>query len=431
MRDIFLGTGLGPRSYAIIEQGTISRLVEAKPEEMRLFIEEAAGISKYKERRRETENRLRHTRDNLSRINDIVNELQKRLDYLQRQSQTAEKFKQLKQEERLLKGELLTLRWQSLDRQVKVHDQSIAGQETLVEQHNAELRRIETAIEQQREQQREGTDHFNQVQGEFYSIGADIARIEQSIQHHRQLREQHKQDLAQLQTNLEQIQASLEQDRQQVTTLTARLEERQPALELARQAEMHSAKALSETEHALSDWQQQWDQFHTDTSAHARSTEVERTRIEHREQQLQQFEERVRRLRDQNTALNSDELNSNISELSVELANAADQVLAEMREQLQSQLNAIAQGARQVDALTRQFEHDRDQLHGMQKQLASLEARQQAALGHGQSAATPWLERLHLDKAERLVHQLEVDTGWERAVETVLGFHIEAILWMT
>ena len=424
--DIFLGTGLGPRSYAIIEQGTISRLVEAKPEEMRLFIEEAAGISKYKERRRETENRLRHTRDNLSRINDIVNELQKRLDYLQRQSQTAEKFKQLKQEERLLKGQLLTLRWQSLDRQVKIHDQSITGQETLVEQHNAELRRIETAIEQQREQQREGTDHFNQVQGEFYSIGADIARIEQSIQHHRQLREQHKQDLVQLQANLEEIQAHLEQDRQQVTTLTARLEERQPALEQARQAEMHSAKALSEIEHALSEWQQQWDQFHTDTSAHARSTEVERTRIEHREQQLQQFEERVGRLRDQNAALNSDELKNNISELNIELE-AIDQVLADMREQLQGQLSAIAQGRERVDMLTRQFEHDRDQLHGMQKQLASLEARQQAALGHGQSAATPWLERLHLDKAERLVQQLEVDAGWERAVETVLGFHLEAI----
>jgi len=424
--DIFLGTGLGPRSYAIIEQGTISRLVEAKPEDMRLFIEEAAGISKYKERRRETENRLRHTRDNLSRINDIINELQKRLDYLQRQSQTAEKFKLLKQEERLLRGQLLTLRWQSLDHQVKSHDQTITTQETLVEQHNAELRRIEAGIERQREQQREGTDHFNQVQGEFYSIGADIARIEQSIQHHKQLREQQKQDLAQLQVNLEEIQAHLGRDRQQVTTLSARLEERQPALEQARHAEISSAKALSEVEHALADWQQQWDQFHTDTSAHARSTEVERTRIEHREQQLQHFEERLQRLRDQKAALNADELSQQIHALTEKLE-AEDKVLASVRDQHQAQQGAIAQGRERVDSLTRQFERERDELHGMHKQMATLEARQQAALGQGQAAATPWLERHHLDKAERLVHQLDVDGGWERAVETVLGFHLEAI----
>ena len=108
--DIFLGTGLGPRSYAIIEQGMISRLIDAKPEEMRVYLEEAAGISKYKERRRETENRIRHTRDNLDRLDDLREEVDKQLAHLQRQSRVAEKYKVLKQEEKQSRAELLGLR---------------------------------------------------------------------------------------------------------------------------------------------------------------------------------------------------------------------------------------------------------------------------------------------------------------------------------
>ncbi len=424
--DIFLGTGLGPRSYAIIEQGTISRLVEAKPEELRLFLEEAAGISKYKERRRETENRLRHTRENLNRIDDIVNELQKRLDYLQRQSQTAEKFKQLKQDERLLRGQLLSLRWQALDRQVQGQERDIQVQETQVEQFNAELRKIETAVEQQREQQRERTEQFNHVQGEFYSVGADIARIEQSIQHQKELREQQQQDLAQLEHDLEEVQGHLTRDSQQVDTLGERLRALEPGLAEARQAETASIDAFGAAEHALSEWQQQWDQFHADTSEHARSTEVQRTRLEHREQQLHQSEQRVQRLRDQKASLNLDELLGEIDTLKDDVELDTEQ-LNEVRRRLQAHIEDISGGRERVAGLTRQFEDDRDRLHTQQRQLASLEARQQAALGEGHTAATPWLEQHHLENAERLVHRLDVDSGWERAVETVLGFHLEAI----
>src|SRR5210317_1740864 len=111
---VFLGTGLGPRSYSIIEQGMISRLIEAKPEEMRVFLEEAAGISKYKERRRETSNRIKHTRENLSRLNDLREEIEKQLDKLKRQARAAERFKVLRDEERRVKAELLTLRYHEL-----------------------------------------------------------------------------------------------------------------------------------------------------------------------------------------------------------------------------------------------------------------------------------------------------------------------------
>ena len=112
--DIFLGTGLGPRSYSIIEQGMISRLIEAKPEDLRSFLEEAAGISKYKERRRETENRIRHTRENLDRLNDLLEEIEKQLEKLKRQSRAAERYKELKEEERQVSAELLALRYSAM-----------------------------------------------------------------------------------------------------------------------------------------------------------------------------------------------------------------------------------------------------------------------------------------------------------------------------
>ena len=142
-RDItglFLGTGLGPRSYSIIEQGMISRIIEARPEDLRVYLEEAAGISKYKERRRETENRIKHTRENLDRLEDLVEEVSKQLKHLERQAATAEKYKTWKAEERELKGELLLLRWKALDEEIQ------HGERKLAEQEN----RLESAITTQR-----------------------------------------------------------------------------------------------------------------------------------------------------------------------------------------------------------------------------------------------------------------------------------------
>ncbi|MEW8395043.1 MAG: AAA family ATPase, partial [Candidatus Thiodiazotropha sp.] len=132
--DLFLGTGLGPRSYSIIEQGMISRLIEARPEDLRSFLEEAAGISKYKERRRETENRIRHTRENLERLTDLREEVAKQLQHLKRQAATAEKYQELKQQERQIKAELLALRWRSLHQDLEQRQRQIAELQNRLEE---------------------------------------------------------------------------------------------------------------------------------------------------------------------------------------------------------------------------------------------------------------------------------------------------------
>ena len=161
--DLFLGTGLGPRSYAIIEQGMISRLIEAKPEELRNFLEEAAGISKYKERRRETETRIRHTRENLERLADLREEIDKQLARLQRQSRSAERYKELKQQERELKAEHLTLHWSELKTELDARDKEIERTETLLQQVIAEQRSSEAKIESHRQQSTESNEILNNV----------------------------------------------------------------------------------------------------------------------------------------------------------------------------------------------------------------------------------------------------------------------------
>ena len=159
--DIFLGTGLGPRSYAIIEQGMISRLIESKPEELRVFVEEAAGISKYKERRRETETRIRHTRENLERLTDIREELERQLQRLNRQAAAAEKYKTLKAEERTVKAQTMSLQWQSLRDKSSGQREAIAQHEIDLEASIAEQRATGAHIETLREQQASTNDAFN------------------------------------------------------------------------------------------------------------------------------------------------------------------------------------------------------------------------------------------------------------------------------
>ncbi|MBT4523126.1 MAG: AAA family ATPase, partial [Halieaceae bacterium] len=156
--DIFLGTGLGPRSYAIIEQGTISRLVESKPEELRIFIEEAAGISKYKERRRETESRMRRTKENLERLTDLRDELTRQLEHLKRQARAAEKYSEFKSQERELKAQLAALQWRELDAEIGNVTQTIGKLEVKLEAANAEHQQVDTALEQHRIDHADCTD---------------------------------------------------------------------------------------------------------------------------------------------------------------------------------------------------------------------------------------------------------------------------------
>src|SRR5277367_5390638 len=177
--QLFLGTGLGTRSYAIIEQGMISRIIEARPDDLRAFLEEAAGISRYKERRRETENRIGHTRENLDRLNDLREEVEKQIRHLQRQAATARRYQALKEEERKLQAELFALRMQSLDAEAQARDAATAGCETAMHAVLADLRAVEAEIERMRADQASKADALGTIQNRFYEAGGEVTKIEQ------------------------------------------------------------------------------------------------------------------------------------------------------------------------------------------------------------------------------------------------------------
>ena len=424
--DLFLGTGLGPRSYAIIEQGMISRLIEAKPEELRVFLEEAAGISKYKERRRETETRIRHTRENLERLDDLREEITKHLAHLQRQARTAERYKEFKQEERQAQAEHLALRWRHLDGEVTEKEGRIHEQETRLEEAIAEQREVETRIVKQRELREQSQKDFNQIQSRFYSLGSDISRIEQNIQHQQQDFQRRSQDLEQLEASLQEAEATLQHDRNALQEAVAMLAENEPLLERQREAQSQSNQALQQAEQTMQDWQTGWEDYNRRAAEPTQQAQVERTRMEQLEHHIQQLQQRLQRLNDEKQQLVSDELESELRQLN-EQADIAGQKKTSLEQAVSEVIQGIQRSREDRNQIIQQLNEQRRQLNDTRGRLASLEALQQAALGKDQSAVSDWLEQQGLKQARRLAETLTVEAGWEKAVETVLAEDLNGI----
>src|SRR5277367_6068277 len=229
--QLFLGTGLGTRSYAIIEQGMISRIIEARPDDLRAFLEEAAGISRYKERRRETENRIGHTRENLDRLNDLREEVEKQIRHLQRQAATARRYQTLKEEERKLQAELFVLRLQSLDLETGARDAAVSACDTAMQRVLAELREAEAQIERIRADQSSKADTLNAIQARYYEAGAEVTRVEQGIQYARELRQRQRSDLEQLVVQVADLSNVIQHDRGQLDSLSQELSTMVPGLD--------------------------------------------------------------------------------------------------------------------------------------------------------------------------------------------------------
>ena len=424
--DIFLGTGLGPRSYAIIEQGTISRIIEAKPEELRVFLEEAAGISKYKERRRETETRIRHTRDNLDRLNDLRDELEKQINHLQRQAKAAEKYRVLKEEERLLSGQLQALRWKGLNDKVNNIETQIRDKETELEAARAKQTSIEADIEKQRESLAEANESFNKIQSQFYSVGSDIARLEQSIQHTRERRQQQQNDLSQLEKDLNEALSHLNTDQQRISDLEKELETIEPALKEAESAEQAAMDALKQSEQAMHTWQSQWEQFTHQAAEPARVVEVETARIQQLDMQRAHLTERKQKLADELEKHRDPILEKELAELNTELEQNK-KVLDEKQNDLNSTQAEVTALREALTDINTRYEDEQESLQVLRSKHASQLAVQQAALGKEHEGVKEWLQNEGLEQAKRLAEVLDVESGWESAVECVLGMHLEAV----
>ncbi|PID45450.1 MAG: chromosome segregation protein SMC [Proteobacteria bacterium] len=425
--DIFLGTGLGPRSYAIIEQGMISRLIDAKPEELRVYIEEAAGISKYKERRRETENRIRSTRDNLDRLGDLQEEIDKQLGTLKRQAKAAERFRDYKTTERRLSAELLYLQLQSVEKELHHQQAAINEQAALHQTQLSQQRSIESQLEALRNQQTEANTHFNQVQASVYEAGANVSRFEQQIRHQHEMVERNQQQRAQLAQELANARTHLQHDELRLSDALSALELLAPQAEEMLEIKVAQEEALDTAEQALNHWKQEWAQLQQQIAEPNRQVSVESSRIQQLEQQISRNQQRLARLEQQQNEQHGD------ADAAESIAEAQEQqsILAEQIQEIALTLEATQGQSAEQQSFIRERQQSLDTLRSTiqttQGRLSSLETLQQAGLGKDKEQLKQWLKAQNLHDLPRLTEQIQVTQEWENALEALLGPTLEAL----
>lgn len=424
--DLFRGTGLGPRSYSIIEQGMVSRIVEARPDELRVFVEEAAGTSKYKDRRRETEVRIRHTRENLERVEDIRDELGKQLRRLQRQSSAARRFKVLKEEEREIDGQLQLLKLRALE-------QKLAEQNLLSTQYQNQLeqaldiqRQGEASLEQSRKHQSERQQANAEVQQAFYTLGSEIRNVEQRIEHLSETRKRQGEEIQRLETSRGERQRELESDSRRLAQFEADCAELGPLL---RQQDGELAEAeerRGEAERALQSWQQDLEEFNNESRAPAQQQEVQRARIQQLQRQLGQSQDRHAKLEKELQGFKQHIADTDVQSLRRQVA--------EHDEKLERHETLFQDHEQQIQRLRDAISEKRDQIaelrvrqQDVSSRLGSLKEIQQAALGADDGEVQEWLGQISNQSATRLATSVKVEPGWERAADRVLGDFIGAI----
>ena len=423
---IFLGTGLGSRSYAIIEQGTISRLIEAKPDDLRVLIEEAAGVSKYKERRHETEIRIRHTRENLERLDDVRDEVENHINHLKRQAKKAEKYTTLKANERRYKQELLAIRWRSYDKSVQEYDHSSESQQQGLADALQGKAELEGSLSRAGETHAGYQQKLNAVQGELYGVSSEIGRLEQTIESADQLKQEIQDEIDRLKQGNEQALDDLDQDRAQLDGIKNELIQSDESLKQAILSESEAAKRQQEIERKRRIMQAEWDDIKVRHSAAKEISQIECARIEQFVEQDEQYCDRHRRLQTEFKDLSDNALATEIEKLNSEIDSLKDMRSHIFTEIVESKSQTDLSQAR-LKALHEELNKLRSEQRDIQGKVASLETLQQHATGQDRTEINVWLMAMKISDAPRLAQEIDVQPGWETAVEAVLDIYLESL----
>jgi chromosome segregation protein len=421
--DMFLGTGLGPRAYAIIEQGMISRVIEAKPEELRVFLEEAAGISKYKERRRETENRLADTRENLSRISDIRTELGAQLEKLEAQAKVATRYNELHSELQLKQHLLWYLRRRDACAERERHAQEIGKVTNELEAQNAELRSIESRVETARGAHYRAGDGLNAAQAALYAANAEVARHESELRHVEETRQR-------LESQHTERRAQLGEWREQRAQLTQALHMWAARTGTAKQRVSETKEkvddentALPQAEQAFRGAQERLNEARSQVMQAQSRLQLEQANLAHLQRGRQALEQRLERLQSELQTLAEPDAGA-LSGLEAQLA------------QLQEAVRAAQQASDTLQSEVLRLEQDRagslESLNAAQREHAAAEAqiatlRQIQAAAEDNAPLRDWFERHGLGGLPPLWQKLRIAQGWETAVESVLRERLHAL----
>jgi len=420
--DIFLGTGLGPRSYAIIEQGMISRLIEAKPDDLRVFIEEAAGISKYKERRRDTENRIRRTRENLERLTDIRDELGRQLERLARQAAAAEKYRNWRQEERALKHQVIAYKWLQLDESRGRYDTQIASREAEIERLKTDRMASASKIDALRTQAEEQKSEFDTVQARYFQVGAEIARLEQASQHAEARRREITREINELQQRISSSGERARTDQQRVEEAKLALADIVPALEAAEEDMLIAESGLEQFLIDESELREQFTEYQRQEATREQRVESAQRQIFSLQQQVGQFEEQRDRARDQ-----LKQLRDAVDDGVIAVLRESYEEHAMQLEVAREQLTALEEGIEQTradveiqktirDALTEERHAKSGRLHALDTLLAQ---RSNAELSE-------FLSAHQLADAPKLIDSLNVPKEWQRVVSSLVSDGLQA-----
>ncbi|BEP54926.1 chromosome segregation protein SMC [Variovorax sp. V118] len=423
VQDVFLGTGLGPRAYAIIGQGTISRIIESKPEELRLFLEEAAGVSKYKERRRETENRLGDTRENLTRVEDILRELNANLEKLEKQAEVAARYNALQGDATKKQHQLWFLkRGESDADQAKIKADSEKAINDL-ESRTADLRRIESELETVRQAHYGAGDLVNQAQGKLYEASAEVGRLEGEIRFVVEGRQRVEQRLVQLREQMGQWGRRREEAEAEIETLAgAGVDAEEQAILLAAQLEEHDAR-LPDLEEAVQRAQNEANTQRATVSQVQQQIQVlaaDQRNIEDQSRQLTLRSERLRA--DQNALAAPDE--DRLTEMQEQLA-AAQETASESDARLQELQEAVPQLDEDRRAKQQAVNTEGARHAEFSARLEALRALQEKVKTDGKLA--PWLAKHGLDGLQGLWSRIHIEQGWENALESALRERLGAL----
>ena len=417
--DMFLGTGLGPRAYAIIEQGMISRVIEAKPEELRVFLEEAAGISRYKERRRETESRLADTRENLARVTDIRLELGAQLEKLEAQAKVATRYNEYHSDLQLKQHLLWYLRRRDAAAERDRHRQELSRITNELESQTAELRSVESRVESARAAHYAAGDNLNTSQGTLYAASAEVARFESELRHAEETR-------SRLDSQHTERRAQLASWRTQRADLTESLHSWAVRAGEAKQRAAETRERLDRENHSLPQVEQGFRTAQEELEA-ARSAlsqaenrqQLEQANGAHLERGQHALEQRRERLEAELQTLGEPQAGSvqNLDDLQQALA-TAEQAFARLQSEHAAAEELRAKAAEALGAAQRDHAAAQAQLETLRQIQADTE---------DNAPLNEWLERHGLAHAARLWQKLRIDHGWETAVESVLRERLHAL----
>lgn len=421
--DLFLGTGLGPRAYAIIEQGMISRIIEAKPEEVRGFLEEAAGVTKYRERRKETEGRLSDARDNLTRLDDIRNELGQQIGKLEAQAAVAEKYRQLNAS----LSERQNLLWLLKCYEARAEKARLSGEladaTRRIEADSSRLQELEAQLEAVRESQLEANEGVQLAQSALFAVSSELTRLEGELARLRDSRRILESRLAQLERDDAQWRAQLE-------GLSGEAERWQGLLEhaalRAEQAEARHAELsdrLPEAEEALQTADATAAAVRRELNQAEQQIRVEDTHRQSSQRSLDTLAQRRARLQQEQAAVLAPDLR---------LAAEREAALEELELCLEQAQARISEGGARLPEAQQALKQALEVERQAQKRATELRARREALvqLQHkvqAQGQLGEWLRRHHLEGLKPLWQRLNVEAGWELAVEAVLRERLGAL----